>query len=499
MALRIITLLACGIAVSVVSSAAEGENWPQFRGPGHAGIAAKTARLPVEFGPSKGLLWRKPVPVGHSSPCIWGDQIFITGFDKDKGELIVIALHRNKGGAELWRRTVVPKQLENVHAVSNPATATIATDGQKVYAYFGSYGLLAYTIEGKHVWSTKIPVAQAAHGSPVSPTLVGDLIIIARDYPPNPELLAYSKSTGKLAWRFALEKRTGPQANTSHATVVLFKDHIVLHRPEELAGHSLQDGTRLWRVGLATGGISTPVVAADTVFVAAYTNFGEPGMNSALPDFPSLAARADADNDGKVSKAEAPTDLYVFKRPGVAESIPGTSMTIRDAFGFIDGNKDGSLDATEWVRIQDVVKTMTANRHGITAVQPNGSGDITLTAVRWSENRNVPEVPAPLYYRDRVYTIMNGGIFTCLDAQSGKVIYRGRIGAPGPYYAAPVAVDGKILLASGDGVVTVLGVGDELTVLSQTDLGEQIFATPAPIGTALYLRSVRTMWAFGKP
>jgi outer membrane protein assembly factor BamB len=269
------------------------------------------------------LLWKKAIPVGHSSPCIWGDRIFITGFDKDKGELLVIALHRNKAGAELWRRTLVPKQLENVHPVSNPATATIATDGQRVYAYFGSYGLLAYTLEGKHLWSTEIPVAQPAQGSGVSPTLAGDLIIIARDYPPEPELLAYSKSTGKLAWRFVLEKRTGPTANTSHATAVLFKDHIVLHRPAELAGHSLQDGSRLWRVGLATGGTSTPVVTADTVFVAAYTNFGEPGINSALPDFASVTARADADNDGKVSKAEAPTDIYVFKRPGVAESIPG--------------------------------------------------------------------------------------------------------------------------------------------------------------------------------
>jgi hypothetical protein len=94
---------------------------------------------------------------------------------------------------------------------------------------------------------------------------------------------------------------------------------------------------------------------------------------------------------------------------------------------------------------------------------------------------------------------MNGGILTCLDARSGKVVYRGRIGAPGPYYAAPIAAGGKVLVASGDGVVTVLAVADELTVLSQTDLGEQIFATPALIGTALYVRSVGTMWAFGKP
>ena len=84
-----------------------------------------------------------------------------------------------------------------------------------------------------------------------------------------------------------------------------------------------------------------------------------------------------------------------------------------------------------------------------------------------------------------------------MDAASGRIVFRGRIGAPGPYYAAPVAADGKVFVASGDGIITVLRAGDELKILAQTELGDPIFATPAPVGGALYVRSANSMWAFG--
>jgi outer membrane protein assembly factor BamB len=164
----------------------------------------------------------------------------------------------------------------------------------------------------------------------------------------------------------------------------------------------------------------------------------------------------------------------------------------------MDTNKDSFLDAPEWIRFLDLMKDFTSRRHGVAAVTPNGSGDLTSSAIHWMEHRNVPEVPSPLVYRERVYAVMNGGILTCLNAQSGKVIYRARIGAPGPYYAAPVGGNGKVLFASGDGIISVIEVGDELKVVSQVDLGEPIFATPALVGNAMYVRSTNSVWAFGR-
>jgi len=97
------------------------DNWPQFRGPGGLGLGDDQASLPSEFGPDKALLWKTELPVGHGSPCIWGNRIFVTGFDPDTRKLEVIAVER-KSGKIAWRQTVPAKELEPVHAVSSPAS-----------------------------------------------------------------------------------------------------------------------------------------------------------------------------------------------------------------------------------------------------------------------------------------------------------------------------------------------------------------------------------------
>jgi outer membrane protein assembly factor BamB len=93
--------------------------------------------------------------------------------------------------------------------------------------------------------------------------------------------------------------------------------------------------------------------------------------------------------------------------------------------------------------------------------------------------------------------VTNGGILTCNDAKSGNVLYRGRLGAPGAYFASPIAANGKVYFASGEGVITVIREGDTLEVLARNELGEPIQATPAVIGNALYVRTAKRLYAFG--
>ena len=124
-------------------------------------------------------------------------------------------------------------------------------------------------------------------------------------------------------------------------------------------------------------------------------------------------------------------------------------------------------------------------------------GALPATALQWSEPRSVPEVTAPLEYRGRVYMVTAGGVVTCVESKTGKVIYRGRVNAPGAYFASPVAAGGKVFVASAEGVVTVLGGGEMLEILANNDLGEPVYGTPAPVGSAIYVRSSRHLWAFG--
>jgi hypothetical protein len=206
----------------------------------------------------------------------------------------------------------------------------------------------------------------------------------------------------------------------------------------------------------------------------------------------------DKNHDGKLSLDELPDDdLYTLRRVGVPMSVPGAHFTLKLFFRRYDANHDGFIDEAEYNAAYDKPFMAPAENNGLMAIRPGGQGDLSDTAVLWKERRSVPEIPAPLAYHGRVYMVANGGIVTCVDEKSGKLIYRGRVNAAGAYYASPVAAGGKILIASGEGVVSVLGEGAELTVLANNDLGEPVYGTPALVDGRIYIRSVGHLWAFG--
>ena len=96
-----------------------------------------------------------------------------------------------------------------------------------------------------------------------------------------------------------------------------------------------------------------------------------------------------------------------------------------------------------------------------------------------------------------MYTVTNGGVLTVLDASSGKLVHRGRLGAGGLYYASPIAAGDYVYFASSEGVITVVRAGDKLEVISRNDLAEPIFATPAIVEGNLYVRTTGKLYAFG--
>src|SRR5580704_17143069 len=107
-------------------------------------------------------LWKQPLPEGHSTPCIAGDRIFVTGHE-DR-ELSTTALDRATGKV-LWKQALRVDQLEPVHTEGSPAAATPACDGRLVYVFFGSFGLLCYDLGGTPVWSKKLAPFRDEFGS----------------------------------------------------------------------------------------------------------------------------------------------------------------------------------------------------------------------------------------------------------------------------------------------------------------------------------------------
>ena len=478
-------LLAAGVALG--SLAAQTANWPQFRGPNASGVAPGDAAPPVEFGPSKRLLWKQALPPGHSSPVAWGDRIFLTAFDTASKKLEVICVAR-KTGDVLWRRTAPAEQLEATHAVSGPATGSPAVDGERVYAYFSSHGVLAFDHSGAAQWSAPLPMPKTHHGSGASPILAGDLLIVNHDAMQGGYLLALDRRTGKPVWKQEYPVVRGRVE--SYSTPVVWRDQLVLHRAGIIEAYEASGGNRLWSLAANTSGASTAVASDSVIYVATWNVLGEDDQRSALPDYATLIRQYDKDGDGKISEAEFPARLKYTARPEL-DDIPNSQNFV--SFRSLDRNGDGVVQESEWDAFRTRITT-TMQDHGLLAIRPKGN----TAAIEWRENYSIPEVPSPLLYRGRLYLTRNGGIVTCLDAATGKVIYRARAGAPGAYFASPVAAAGRVYLASGEGVVTVIAAGKEqLEVLARNELGEEIVATPAILGNAIFVRTMQNLYAFG--
>ena len=457
-------------------------DWPQFRGPNGSGVAPADAAPPAKFGAAK---WKTPLPVGHSSPSVWGDRIFLTSFDTAEKKLELICVSA-KTGAIVWRHAAPAPQIEETHVVSNPATASPAVDSERVYAYFSSYGVMAFDHAGVAQWTAPLTMPKTHHGSGASPILAGEMLIVNHDAMQGGYLLALSRSTGKEIW-----KQPYPAMGRveSYSTPIVWRDQLILHRAGVIEGYQLSNGVRVWSMPENTSGASTPVASDDVIYVSTWNNLGEEDQRPALPDFVAMIKLYDKNGDGAISEAEFPEKLLYTARPGL-ETIPNSQNYV--FFRSVDRNKDGMIDAAEWDVFRNRVSAM-ATDHGLLAIRMKDD----KPEVIWRENTSIPEVPSPLLYQGRLFLVRNGGVATCLDALTGQVIYRARVGASSAYFASPIAADGRVYFASSEGVVTVISAdADQLKILARNETGEEMVATPAIAGHSIYIRTSRNLYAF---
>ena len=126
------------------------------------------------------------------------------------------------------------------------------------------------------------------------------------------------------------------------------------------------------------------------------------------------------------------------------------------------------------------------------AIRPGGRGDVTNSHVVWSVRKAVPNNPSPLLVGNELYMVSDKGIGSCLDARTGKLHWRERLG--GNYSASPIFADGRIYFANEEGVTTVLAPGPRFRKLASNKLDGRIMASPAVSGKAIYLRTDRHLY-----
>jgi outer membrane protein assembly factor BamB len=487
---------ALGIMICIVciSIRAQESNWPQFRGVNCSGLAGADQHPPSHLDKAKNMLWSTSLNTGQSSPCIWGELIFITGSDESSKTLNMYAIKRETGALE-WKRDLKVDSLEQVHRVSHQANATPVTDGERVVFYFGSYGLLCLDYEGNVLWDYPMSVPETVHGMGTSPVIAGDLVLLnCLGQINDPCLLAINKIDGSLVWKYTSDIREGEWVD-SYSTPVIHNHRAIIYRSRDVAAYDLDSGKQIWTYPARLGdAVCTPVIGDDLLFVTFFSTLGNPSAIEQFPDFHQLCELYDSNEDRKLAKEEIAgfTWLNYPEKSDIADTL-----NMGDWFSFWDQNRDEWIDSAEYEGINQYCQSF-YEKQGIKAIRLGGSGEIGMDHFAWGNPDHVPHVTSPLYLDGRVYEIKSGGILSCFKANDGRLLFRERIGAAGTYFASPVAAGDRIYFAARNGVITVVEAGDSMVVVSRTDLGEIISATPAIVDNKIYIRTEESLYAFGE-
>jgi outer membrane protein assembly factor BamB len=459
-------LLACSVGY--------GADWPRFRGPNGDGVAPDD-KAPAAFGLEQNLAWKTKTPQGNSSPILVNGRMFLSAHEGD--ERMVLCLDA-ASGKELWRKSIRKARTETANPLNGPATPTPATDGKNVFVFFPEFGLVSYGWDGAERWRTPLGPFDAVQGVATSPVYAEGNVILFLDQPTESYLVAFDAANGKQRWK--VERPSGFLGGYSTPSLYQPKNgpqQLIVAGAVELTGYQAKTGERLWWArGLTLVPAALPLVQGDTIYTV------EP-RGDAAPPFAQVAVY-DANKDGKVSFEEVAGEK-------LGDKIWNKILRSIDKF-FGDG--DGAVNEEEWK------KSFTSGDKagGLNAFAIGGTGDLSEKGSRWNVPKGMPYVTAPLLYRDVLYVVRNGGIWSSYHPATGEKLKEERLkDALGEYYASPVAAGGKLYLVSKEGKLTVVKAGAQWEAEASVDLNEQVIATPAVVNGRLYVRTAQATYCFG--
>ena len=260
--------------------------WPQWRGPYATGVS-RTADPPVEWSETKNIRWKAEIPGrGSGTPVIWGDKVFVlsavpVGVDgapahEARGgvrpriphRFVVMALDR-KTGKVIWERTareVMP------HEGSHPqwgtwASSSAMTDGQRVYAFFDSFGLYAYDMDGKLLWEKDLgdKRMRSEFGEGQTPVLHGNRIVIQWDHQGPSFVTALDAQTGNEIWRS--ERQEIDSWGTPLVVESGGRAQVITAAMNKVRSYDLETGKIVWEgPGLTMNPIPSPVFENGMVY-----------------------------------------------------------------------------------------------------------------------------------------------------------------------------------------------------------------------------------------
>lgn len=264
-------VLASAATLLTAFSSLHAENWPHWRGPG-GNSAAIDAAPPTQWSSSENVKWKVAIPGnGSGSPVVWGQQVFVVSAvaatgntSRDTLDFTLFCFDRGNGNL-LWKQVATTaRPHQGTHSTNGFASASPCTDGQHVYAHFGSRGLYCYTMDGVLKWKRddfgKMETRNS-FGEGSSPVLAGDKIIVPWDHEGPSALLALDKGTGQTIWKVARDEPTcwATPLVVSHQG----QNQVIMNGQNSVRSYDLETGEELWRCGGQTQRPAASAVAGD--------------------------------------------------------------------------------------------------------------------------------------------------------------------------------------------------------------------------------------------
>ena len=426
---------------TLAAQSADG-NWPQYRGPQSSGVS-NGHPLPTEWhiASGKNIKWKISTEgLGHSSPVIWGDRLFITTAVRESGEDLAPRLGIYGAGDEvadrepriwkiycfdkssgklLWEQAVhrgVPQMPHHVKA--SHANSTVSVDADRLVAFFGSEGLYCLDHDGNILWEKQFGPINAgpfndhdlSWGVANSPVIYQNKVAVLVDHLGQSFLTVLNLADGSRLWRKDREEDT-----TWGAPLVVTaggRTQVVVNGFKHAGGYDFETGEELWKVS-GGGDIPTPTPI-----------FGE-GM------------------------------FFFTNYHGGMSPVYAVSAEFRAAVKITPESEEG---------------------------------------VAWISRRTGSYMQTPLLLDGLLYVPRWRGVLVCLRPETGETVYQKRLGT-GAFTSSPVGGDGKLYVASEDGEVYVVTAGEEFRILAKNVLGEPTLASPAISEGVIYYRTSKSLIA----
>ncbi|MFM7245107.1 MAG: PQQ-binding-like beta-propeller repeat protein [Planctomycetaceae bacterium] len=286
--------LASVVVACLLGPAAQAGDWPRFRGPNGSGVAGDDAATPVQFGPDRNLAWKVKLPGdGVSSPIVVGDRVIVTtysGYGAGGGNQLDLVRHLvcldRRTGATLWSRpieAVLPEDPYTGMGVPSHgyASHTPASDGRRIYAFFGKSGVHAFDLDGTPLWQRSVGTDSDPRrwGSASSPIVVGDVVVVTAG-PERRAIVGLDTTTGEERWSAPADSLGSVWGTPATAVIDKTRTDVVIGAPGEFWGLNPATGKIRWySAGVGDDGFNTSVVVAEGI---AYAIEGRSGGSVAV-------------------------------------------------------------------------------------------------------------------------------------------------------------------------------------------------------------------------